>query len=42
MISIALDVMGGDHAPIEVIKGALLAVKEYPIKLYLVGQEDVI
>ena len=39
MISIALDVMGGDHAPSEVIKGALLALKEYPIKLYLVGQE---
>jgi glycerol-3-phosphate acyltransferase PlsX len=27
---IALDAMGGDHAPGEVIQGALLAVEEYP------------
>ena len=34
--------MGGDHAPTEVIKGALLAIQDYPIRITLVGQESVI
>ena len=42
MISIALDVMGGDHAPTEILKGALLAIKEYPIHIILVGDKIVI
>jgi phosphate acyltransferase len=39
---IALDAMGGDHAPDEILKGALLAVEEWPVEILLVGKEDVI
>jgi phosphate acyltransferase len=39
---IALDAMGGDHAPDEIIKGALQAVTEYPVDIMLVGQQEVI
>src|SRR2546430_6032157 len=34
--------MGGDHAPEEIVKGALLAVAEYPVDVILVGQEEVV
>ena len=34
--------MGGDHAPREIVKGALLAAAEYPVEIILVGQEEVI
>lgn len=38
---IALDCMGGDHAPKEIVKGAVLAVKENKnILVKLVGRED--
>src|SRR5215208_5594410 len=40
--SIALDAMGGDHAPDEIIQGALLAVDEYPVDILLVGKEEVL
>jgi glycerol-3-phosphate acyltransferase PlsX len=40
---IALDAMGGDNAPDEIVKGALLAVSEYPsVALTLVGREEVL
>src|SRR5688572_14067817 len=39
---IALDAMGGDHAPEEILKGALLAVQEYPVEILLVGKEEVL
>jgi phosphate acyltransferase len=39
---IALDAMGGDHAPDEILKGAVAAVREYPVELLLVGQQEVI
>lgn len=40
---IALDAMGGDHAPDEIVKGALLAVEEYPaLSITLVGREEVL
>src|SRR5215217_3157459 len=40
---IALDAMGGDHAPVEIVKGALLAVEEYPdLEIVLVGREEVL
>jgi glycerol-3-phosphate acyltransferase PlsX len=39
---IALDAMGGDHAPREVVKGAVLAANEFPIEILLVGREEVI
>jgi phosphate acyltransferase len=38
---IAIDGMGGDHAPDEIIQGAIEAAKELPdAKLLLVGQKD--
>ena len=38
---IALDAMGGDNAPAEVVKGAVDAVKDRDdIKVFLVGQKD--
>lgn len=40
-MKIAIDAMGGDHAPKEIIEGALLALKEDPsLELVLVGSED--
>src|SRR5947207_4089956 len=39
---IALDAMGGDHAPREIVAGALLAAKEYSVEIVLVGQEEVV
>ncbi|MEF3254656.1 MAG: phosphate acyltransferase PlsX [Deferribacterales bacterium] len=42
MIRVAVDAMGGDHAPYEVIKGTLLALKEYKIDIILVGDERII
>lgn len=40
VIRIAVDAMGGDYAPAEIVKGALLAAKEYPVKILLVGKEE--
>lgn len=42
MITIALDAMGGDHAPDENILGAYRAIDDLSINVILVGQEDVI
>jgi glycerol-3-phosphate acyltransferase PlsX len=39
---IALDAMGGDHAPEEIIKGAIAAVGDNRIEVVLVGQENMI
>ncbi len=37
---IVLDAMGGDFAPLEPVKGAILAIKEHPdLEIVLVGQE---
>lgn len=41
-MKIIVDAMGGDHAPMEILKGCLDAVKEYEIELTLIGKEDVI
>jgi len=41
-MNIALDVMGGDNAPHEVIAGAVLAAREYGVSVSLVGKPDVI
>ena len=41
-MNIALDVMGGDHAPHEVVAGAVLAAREYGVTVSLVGKPDVI
>ena len=37
-IRIAIDAMGGDYAPCEIIKGAILAAHEYGVALQLVGR----
>lgn len=43
IIKVALDAMGGDNAPVEIVKGAVDAVnKRDDIKVFLVGQEDVV
>ncbi len=39
---IALDAMGGDHGPEELIAGALLAVDQADIQIYLVGDEPLL
>jgi len=39
MIKIAVDCMGGDYAPREIVKGCILASKELGYGLYLVGDE---
>ena len=42
MIRIAIDAMGGDFAPREVVHGAVLAAREYGVAMQLVGNEDAI
>lgn len=42
MRRIAIDAMGGDHAPGVVVEGALEAVAAYDVKVALVGREDVL
>jgi len=37
---IAVDAMGGDHAPRAVVEGALLAAQEYGIAVLLVGDQE--
>jgi len=39
-VKIAVDAMGGDKAPAEIIKGAILAAKKYPCEIVLVGDEE--
>jgi glycerol-3-phosphate acyltransferase PlsX len=39
-MKIAIDAMGGDHAPQEVVKGAVLGARETGLGVYLVGQQD--
>lgn len=41
-LRIAVDAMGGDYAPVEIVKGAVIAAKEYNVPLLLVGKEDLI
>jgi glycerol-3-phosphate acyltransferase PlsX len=42
MIRIALDAMGGDHAPREIVKGAAKALREHELELVLVGPGDIL
>ena len=41
-VRVALDAMGGDKAPGEVVLGAIQAAREYSMGVYLVGREDAI
>lgn len=40
MTRIAIDAMGGDHAPFEIVAGAVWGAKEYGVGLELVGNQD--
>ena len=42
MTTIALDAMGGDHAPRAEVEGAILAARELGVRVLLVGQEAVL
>ena len=37
---VAVDAMGGDYAPAEVVLGAVQAAREYGVGILLVGPED--
>lgn len=42
-VKVALDAMGGDNAPAEIIKGGVEAINESDkVKVFFVGQEDVV
>ena len=40
MTRIAIDAMGGDHAPFEIVAGAVWAASEYNVGIELVGKQD--
>ncbi|HHX86831.1 MAG TPA: phosphate acyltransferase PlsX, partial [Firmicutes bacterium] len=41
MVRVAIDVMGGDHAPLEIIRGAVAAVSaNHDLQVILVGREE--
>src|SRR5271169_1295875 len=42
MLTIAVDAMGGDHAPKAEVEGAIRAARDLGVKVLLVGQEDVV
>ena len=41
-VRVALDAMGGDNAPGEIVLGAVQAAREYQMGVYLVGREEAI
>lgn len=41
-MKIAVDAFGGDKAPLEIIKGAALAEKEYGVNIVLTGNKEII
>ncbi|MCH4192182.1 MAG: phosphate acyltransferase PlsX [Butyrivibrio sp.] len=43
LVKVAVDAMGGDNAPFEIVKGAVEAVQESTsLKVFLVGKEEII
>ncbi len=42
LMKIALDAMGGDNAPVETVRGAIEAAREYGLEVVLVGKPDAI
>jgi len=42
MLTIAVDAMGGDHAPKAEVDGAVRAASSLPVKVILVGQQDLV
>ncbi len=42
-MKIVVDAMGGDNAPLEIVKGALMAAREFDVEITLVGRgEDIL
>ncbi|MFC1941912.1 phosphate acyltransferase PlsX [Chloroflexota bacterium] len=41
-MKIAVDAMGGDHAPGEVVKGAVIGAREHSVDIILVGPEQIV
>ncbi len=41
-MKILIDIMSGDHAPLEMIKGAEMAAREFNEEIYIVGDENII
>ncbi|MBC8402314.1 MAG: phosphate acyltransferase PlsX [Candidatus Marinimicrobia bacterium] len=39
-ITVVVDAMGGDNAPKAIIRGAVKAAKDHPVKIILVGEEE--
>jgi glycerol-3-phosphate acyltransferase PlsX len=39
-ITIVIDAMGGDYAPLEIVQGAILAARELDVKIILTGKEN--
>ena len=37
LVRVALDAMGGDHGPVETVKGAVLAAQSLNVEMILVG-----
>jgi glycerol-3-phosphate acyltransferase PlsX len=42
MLTIAVDAMGGDHAPKSEVEGAVRAARSLDVRVLLVGQEDAV
>ena len=42
MLTIAVDAMGGDHAPKAEVEGAIRAARSLGVKVILVGQQDLV
>ncbi len=41
-MKILLDAMSGDHAPLEILRGAIMAHAEFPDEIVLIGDENII
>ncbi|MBO5646921.1 MAG: phosphate--acyl-ACP acyltransferase, partial [Clostridia bacterium] len=41
-MKIIIDVMSGDHAPLELLKGAVMAAEEYRVPIAVVGNRSII
>ena len=42
MVTIAVDAMGGDHAPKAEVEGSIQAVRALGVKIILVGNQEVV
>ena len=41
-MKIVVDAMGGDFAPLEIVKGAIKAAREYKVEIILVGKKPLL